>query len=306
MKTFAPVVLFTYKRLPILRQVVDSLLSNAECSLTALIVYSDGPKTKGDEETINQVRSFISSLKGFKSVEVVFRDTNLGLAQSFITGITETLTRHEKAIFLEDDNLLSNHFLSFMNAALDYYENNEKVICITGYSWPLEPAQTQPYFLRGAETWSMGTWRRGWRNFCVDGNSLLSDIQSNGLVERFRSDGMGFYEMLQSQTRGEIDSWGVRWWASAFVKDLYCLYPNKPLCVSIGYGVDSVHCADYTPLFRRPSDLSREPIRNLPSVVQEETQVSDSIKHMNESLNQRSLVYRITSRFIASYRRIRS
>jgi hypothetical protein len=149
----------------------------------------------------------------------------------------------------------------------------------------------------------MGTWRRGWSKFCADGNRLLSDIQSNGLVEKFSYDGFGFYEMLQSQMRGEGagDSWGVRWWASAFVNDMYCLYPNKPFCVSIGYGdsKDSVHqTTTYSPLFRRPSALSRKPIHNLPNNVQENKQVNDSIRLMNRSLNHPSLLSRIKNRII--------
>lgn len=292
---YTPVVLFTHKRLPILRRVVDSLLSNRECFFTPLIVYSDGPKTNEDEEAVKEVRSYLSNLKGFQSIEFVFRGSNLGLAQSFIQGITETLIRYEKAIFLEDDNLLSKHFLSFMNKALDYYQDNEKVICVTGYSWPLRPAQKRPYFLRGAETWSMGTWRRGWKHFCADGDRLLSDIKNKGLLEKFRNDGFRFYEMLQSQNSGEIDSWGVRWWTSAFVDDTYCLYPHKPLAVSIGYGIDSVHCANYSPLFRRENDLARKPVRKLPSAVNEKLEVSCAVKHMNKTLYQRkrNLLYRI-------------
>lgn len=281
MTDLAPVVLFTYKRLAITKKVIDSLRDNKEAAKTELIIYSDGPKNINDTSEVEEVRRYLCGLTGFKSIELIYREKNLGLAQSFIQGITEILTRYEKAIFLEDDNLLSKHFLSFMNEALVYYKDNKKVICVTGYSFPLMPASKQPYFLRGAETWSMGTWRRGWKHFCADGNTLLSDIQTNGLVKKFCSDGFGFYEMLQRQVRGEIDSWGVRWWASAYVKDMYCLYPPRPLCVSIGYGEDSVHCATYGPLFRKPSDLTAEPVTDLPLNVRETFKTTLRIRLMN-------------------------
>ncbi len=171
-----------------------------------------------------------------------------------------------------------------MNNALNWYRENEKVICVTGYSWPLRPAQRQPYFLRGAETWSMGTWRRAWQHFCPDSSKLLLDLESNNLVKRFRSDGFGLYEMLQRQVKGEIDSWGVRWWASAYVKNMYCLYPHKPLCVSIGYGEDSVHCSSYGPLFRKPSELALQPIVSLPVDVKETLMTTLSIRLMNRVL----------------------
>ena len=296
MTNLVPVVLFTYKRLPITKKVIDSLHDNEECSRTDLIVYSDGPKRVNDTCEVEGVRQYLEGLTGFKSIELIYRDKNLGLAQSFIQGITETLIRYEKAIFLEDDDLLSKHFLSFMNEALDYYKDNEKVICVTGYSWPLRPAPKHPYFLRGAETWSMGTWRRGWRYFCADGKSLLSDLQSKGLVKKFRSDGFGFYEMLQRQVRGEIDSWGVRWWASAYDNDMHCLYPHKPLCVSIGYGRDSVHCSSYSPLYRRSTDLAEEPVAKLPADVKETISVRFAIRLMNKMLSIKNRLLTIYNR----------
>jgi hypothetical protein len=296
-----PVVLFTYKRLSTTKSVIDSLRDNEEAKRTELIVYSDGPKNISDVDKVEDVRCYLKSLTGFKSIELIYRDKNFGLAQSFISGISETLNRYERAIFLEDDNLLSKHFLSFMNEALDYYKDNEKVICVTGYSWPLRPAPKQPYFLRGAETWSMGTWRRAWRYFCPDGKRLLLDLQSRGLVKKFRSDGFGFYEMLKSQVRGDIDSWGVRWWASAYINDMYCLYPHKPLCVSIGYGEDSVHCSSYGPMFRRPSDLTMDPIVKLPSDVEETIKITLCIRFMNKILPIRGPVSRFYGRTISYF-----
>ncbi len=293
MKTLSPVVLFTYKRLTILNRVVDSLLSNKECSKTPLIVYSDGPKSNKDKEEIMAVRSYLKGLKGFKSVKYIFRDKNFGLAQSFIVGITETLKHHEKAIFIEDDNLLSEHFLSFMNEALEIYKDNKKVICVTGYSYPIKPSQKQPYFIRGAATWSMGTWRRGWKYFCDDGKKLLSKIKKQKLFEKFSSDGFDFDNMLISQIKGEIDSWGVRWWTSAYVNDMYCLVPNKPLCVSIGYGPDSVHCKSYSSIFRRPSDLSHEQVTFFPTIVNENPNVVRAIKKMNKLLKRHTVWYYI-------------
>lgn len=282
MNEFAPIVLFAYKRLPILQKVVASLINNKESQSSKLIIYSDGPKTDEDEESVKEVRTYLKTINGFKSIEIIYRDSNLGLAQSFIRGISETLVLYEMAIFLEDDNLLSEHFLSFMNRALVLYKDNPKVICVTGYSFPIWPEKRAPYFIRGAETWSMATWRRGWANFNEDGAALLHEIHSKNLFKEISRDGFNFYEMLQSQIAGKIDSWGVRWVVSAFVKDLYCLLPNKPLCVSIGYGEYSVHCSSYSPLFRSKNDLSIKPIVSFPSVVMQGCMTTTLLRLMNE------------------------
>ncbi len=310
MKTFAPVVLFTYKRLPILKRSVDSLLSNKECKFTDLIIYSDGPKTGNDISGLEEVRSYLKTLQGFKSIKYIFREKNLGLAESFIQGITETLAQHEMAVFLEDDNFLSPYFLSFMNKSLDYYKDNEKVICVSGFSHPIKNEQSEPYFLRGAETWSMGTWRRGWKYFCADAKKLSAEIQNRGLSKQFEEDGFGFSQTLQNHIRGRVNSWGVRWWASAFINDKYCLYPHLPLCVNIGFGDDSVHNAIYSPAMRKPSDLSKNPINALPDIVAEKKEVSTEIKRMNKALPYQKFItqiqrfpYRVKDKIIYEYKK---
>ena len=293
----SPIVLFTYKRLSVTRLVVDSLLSNPEANDSDLIIYSDGPKDEEDKLNIDEVRNYLRQLSGFKSIELIFRNKNLGLANSFITGITETLVRFESAIFMEDDNLVSSGFLAFMNATLDLYKEDERVSCITGYSFPLWPQKNRPYFVRGAETWAMATWRRSWKHFCIDGKLLKSKIEEKKLVSKFSRDGFDFYPMLQRQIRGEIDSWGVRWWA--YVSDMYCLYPHKPLCVSIGYGEDSVHCKVYSPIFRNTTDLVEKiGLSNLPNKVQETFGTTASIILMNRVvLNLKHHVRRVIERY---------
>jgi hypothetical protein len=286
----APVVLFTYRRLHLLRRVVDSLLANPESADTRLIAYSDGPRAEKDRQEVAEVRAYLQSLTGFKSIDLRFREHNLGLAESFMQGISETLERHESGIFLEDDNLLSRHFLAFMNGALTRFADNERVVCITGYSFPIWPKRREPYFIRGAETWSMATWRRGWRVFESDGSKLKRQLDARGLRRQVNRIGVDFYGMLQQQIRGQIDSWGVRWWVSAFLHDMYCLYPHEPVCVSIGYGEGSVHCTTYDPLFRDRRELASRPIDDLPEAVHESAGTTALLRLMNARLAMQRLV----------------
>ncbi len=282
--SLAPVVIFTYKRLPVLRRVLASLLANPESPQVDLIAYSDGPKSAADREGVEEVRAFLRELHGFKSLQLKFREHNFGLARSFIEGIGETLAQHEAAIFLEDDNLLSPHFLAFMNESLARYAAEPRVICITGYSFPIWPKQRAPYFIRGAETWTMATWRRGWQQFEANAVVLKQGLDARNLRGKLDRSGFGFYGMLQRQIDGQIDSWGVRWWASAFLKDMYCLYPPEPLCVSIGYGLESVHCGSYSALFRTPGELATRPITMPATKVLEKASMPFVLRLMNWKL----------------------
>jgi len=263
-KDLAPVVLFVYQSLETTKMVVESLKANPESQFCDLFIYSDGPKEGSDNKKIDEVRSYVKTISGFASIEIIERPTNQGLAESFILGISEILSRYESAIFLEDDNLLSPYFLKSMNRALRFYANDERVICVSGYSYPQFPRAHRPYFLLGAETWSMGTWRRGWSLFETDSRVLLDAVDRLNLHSQLDMYGFKFYKMLQDQDRGDIDSWGVRWWASAVCGNKLCLYPAEPHCINIGFGSDATHNKTFDPMMRLTTDLAREDVNTLP------------------------------------------
>lgn len=296
---YHPIVLFVYKRLSVIQQVVDALLRNPGAKESNLVVFSDGAKNETDMMSVNDVRAYINQVRGFKSIELICRDENLGLAGSFISGITEILDRFESAIFIEDDNLVSPGFLEFMNNCLELYKNDERVSCVTGYSFPIWPPQSKPYFVRGAETWSVGIWRRSWQHFCADGNLLKTKLKNRNLVAKFSRDGFGFYPMLLAQINGKIDSWGVRWWTSAFVDNMYYLMPHKPLCVSIGYGLDSVHCKDYSYIFRSSEELADKiSLDGLPTKTEQTFRTTAQIIIMNVVIIKvMSIAYRFCKTF---------
>ena len=250
-----PVVIFVYKRLTTLKKVIESLLENKEASTTDLIFISDGPKNSIETPLVDEVRSYILDLKGFQSVKLESNEINFGLANSYLIGVTKVFLDYEKAIFLEDDNYVSKHFLFYMKSALLKYENVSNVGCISGFSYPTPLLKRKPYFLRGAETWSFATWRRVWNSFEMDPVKLKSQIERTNKKRVLNMYGFDFYKMLEMQIAGEIDSWGVRWWANAVCQDLLCLHPAKPHCVNIGWGPDGSHVQGKTVMHSKISKL---------------------------------------------------
>jgi len=259
MNQLYPIVLFVYKRFAVTHRVIEALKENPEAPSSELIIFSDAPKTTFDSPKVEELRRFLRTIKGFRTIQLRFRDENLGLARSFISGISEILQVYEAAIILEDDNLVSKSFLSYMNESITYYKGNPRVSCVTGYSYPLIPKMRGAYFLRGAETWSIGVWRESWTGVEWDEKKLIQQLKELKSYSRFSFGGFGIPELLELQRNGSVDSWGVRWWASSYVRSLHCLYPPEPLCVSIGYGDDSVHCSgDWNPLYLRPNQLAHD------------------------------------------------
>lgn len=49
--------------------------------------------------------------------------------------------------------------------------------------------------------------------------------------------------MLKRQDNGEIDSWGIKWYASVFINNGYGLWPYVSLVNNIGNDGSGVHCS---------------------------------------------------------------
>jgi hypothetical protein len=230
----APIVLFTYNRPWHLMQTVSALLKNSLASESEIFIFSDGPKDENDVPKVAEVRKYIKTIKGFKRVEIIERDKNWGLANNIIDGITKIVNQYGKVVVLEDDLSTSPYFLKFMNDGLNIYEEEEKVISVHGYVYPIK-GLPEIFFLRGADCWGWATWKRGWDLFEKDGKKLLDELEKRKLTKLFDFNGAYPYtKMLKDQVEGKVDSWAIRWYASAFIQEKLTLYPGISLVKHIG------------------------------------------------------------------------
>jgi len=240
----APILLFAFNRPRHLLQTLAALKKNLLAEQSDLIIYSDAAKNPSDQLKVDQVRQSIRLLDGFKSIRVIERKNNYGLAKNIIEGVTETLNQYGRAIILEDDMLTSPYFLTYMNQALQMYEEDEIVASIHAYVYPVKVALPDTFFLKGADCWGWATWKRAWDTFETDGKKLLAEIDAKGLKDAFNLDnGYDYYKMLQQQVRGKNNSWAVRWYASCFLKNMLTLYPGASLVNNIGFDNSGTHCS---------------------------------------------------------------
>jgi len=257
--TPAPVALFTYNRPEHIRQTVEALQRNELARDTELYVFSDGPRSTSDRDQVSAVRTYLRDIGGFHSLTVIERDKNLGLADSIIAGVSEIVNREGRIIVLEDDMVTAPSFLNFMNEALELYEKEERVISIHAYTYPVTEKLPDTFFLQGADCWGWATWKRGWALFNPDGQKLLAELKERRLEKIFDFNGSHPYtRMLKWQARGSLDSWAIRWYASAFLAGKLTLYPGRPLLSNIGLDASGTHCS---PTDRFDVQLSGDPIR---------------------------------------------
>jgi hypothetical protein len=236
MSTCAPVLLFVYCRLDHVKKTVEALQRNSLAESTDLIVYADAPAKVKDELSVNGVRDYVKSISGFKSVELIFQQTNKGLAKSIVEGVTEQVNKYGKVIVLEDDLITSPYFLEYMNDALNRYEGNSKVMQVSGYNFPISGAIPETFFLQLSSSWGWATWKESWSKLSMDTSQHIADVDKRNAVHRFNiEDGIGFYNHLLDNQSGVMNTWAVKWYASIFLQDGLCLYPSKTLVKNIGH-----------------------------------------------------------------------
>ena len=81
MEYYAPIGVFVFKKLIPLKFCIESLKLSQLASKSDLIIYSDGWRNLDDKIEINEIRKFIRSIKGFKSIKIIELHENLGLAK---------------------------------------------------------------------------------------------------------------------------------------------------------------------------------------------------------------------------------
>lgn len=167
-KNLAPVAIFVYNRLDNTRETVEALRNNYLAKETDVFVFSDGPKTEKQEKSVGLVRAYLKTVTGFKSFTVIEREENYYLERNVIGGITDVVNKFGKIIVLEDDGVSSKYFLTFMNNALDFYENKEKVMHVATFTFIKMPEDSNKvFFWRYSENTGggWGTWKNRWDKF---------------------------------------------------------------------------------------------------------------------------------------------
>lgn len=261
MEALAPIVLFTYNRLKNTRETVSCLLANPEAGASDLIVYSDAPKNEKATESVMAVRDYLHTVTGFKSVTLVEREGNYGLVRNISSGVTEVVGRYGRVIVLEDDHSVSPYFLKCMNEGLERFSNREDIACIHGYVYPHKDPLPEAFLVKGADCWGWATWERAWKIFDMDAARMYNEIVRQGRGREFDFNGSYPYmKMLKDQAAGTKNSWAICWYASAFLQDMYTVYPGESLVNVNSLSDGGEHDVPSKELMRFSVDLKKTPV----------------------------------------------
>jgi len=184
-KRLAPVAVFVYNRLSNTKETIKALERNHLAKNTDVFVFSDAPKDENNKEKVAAIRNYLKTVNGFRSITVIERRENYYIERNIIEGVTEIINRFGKVIVLEDDGVSAPNFLTFMNDALDFYEDKKAIMHIASFTFIKMPAEYRKTIIwRYSENTGGGwaTWQDRWEKFRwfkseAEALSLLSNEQ---------------------------------------------------------------------------------------------------------------------------------
>lgn len=244
-RNLAPIVLFAYNRPRHTKQTLLALSQNELANQSDLYVFIDGIKSPVDNflvESHRLVQEVVSSQQWCKNVLITVRERNYGLADNIVGGVTEVLSKHDNVIVLEDDIETAPGFLTYMNSALKQYKNDEKVMHISGFMFPVSQKLPPTFFYNTGSCWGWGTWKRAWKHYSPDAVSLLSQIDSKNLRDKFNIGGAyNFTSQLDGNIDGTLRTWAIKWYASFFLQGGHALHPYPSFTNNIGMDDSGSH-----------------------------------------------------------------
>ncbi|WP_232003553.1 methyltransferase type 11 [Mycobacterium sp. 1465703.0] len=244
MTTTSPVIFMIFNRPDTARQAFESIRAARP---QKLFVIADGPRANRPEEAekCEATRAIIDEVDWECDVHRNFAEANMGIRDRISSGITWAFEQVDRAIILEDDCVPSPSFFPYCAELLDRYEEDERVMMISGNNHLFGHAETADsyYFSRYPHYWGWATWRRAWEKYDMNmtqwpaiRDRKLFDQYFSKMTERY------YWEaILEMVYRDKVDTWAWRWVYSIWANSGLCATPARNLVHNVGFAADATH-----------------------------------------------------------------
>ncbi len=244
---YAPVAVFAYNRADKIIRCLEALEQNVEATETELFVFCDGAKSASGQRAVEETRQAVDEYAGrsrFAQVKVIKAEKNKGLAASIMGGVTEVVEEYGRVIVVEDDLVVAEKFLSYMNGALEFYRDDKSIGAISGYTYPLkglERYKGDVYAMHKGDCWGWATWSDRWDGASWADVDYDAYFRDKALRRRFENTENLWDMAMIRQYQGKINSWAIRWVLNMFNRGLLTVYPVHSLVTNGGFDGSGTH-----------------------------------------------------------------
>lgn len=247
-----PIIIPTLNRYTHLKNCIDSLLLNNLVEETDLFVGLDYPPEEKYVEGYHKIREFLKNLKGFQSVNVIERSTNMGAIENIKDLIRIVLEKFDAFIFSEDDNVFSPCFLEYINKGLEKYKDDKKVLSIAGYAYPVSMPESEHTVIkmqRYYSDWGFGMWKDRYIELRDTINQSYFDnlFKNPKLTKKLREKSKKNYVYafgLCTPSKANIRPMDYTSSIYQIINDRYSIMPKMSLVKNNGWDNSGIHCKD--------------------------------------------------------------
>jgi hypothetical protein len=188
------------------------------------------------------IKKYISTIEGFKSVELFERGENYGALKNSKAARDEIFTNHESLIRTEDDNIFSPYFLSYMNSGLDYFKYDKSIFSICGYLEPIISGAEHAFLRQGFTSNGFGIWKEKYLNMESSQLSIkdedLSFLNFNKMIKA-----MGYHVVSGMIYSEKMDYKLMDYYICYYLykSSMQCVFPKKTLVRNIGQDGSGLH-----------------------------------------------------------------
>jgi hypothetical protein len=263
-----PVAFFIFNRPIPTRRVFDEI---AKLKPAILLITADGPRHAADVPLCAACLEIVSRIDWPCDVRRNYSAVNLGVRKRMYTGIDWVFSQFERAILLEDDCLPEPTFFPYCTQLLDRYENDERVMMISGTNMQpqLRWNRDSYFFSVMTHIWGWATWRRAWQHYNAEMPDWPSDV-AGGFPGDFvpSQNAARFYcQMMNDTYTGNLVAWGLAWMYAAWKRRALTILPAVNLISNIGFGPDATHTRKVDPFAALPTCPMEFPLVHPEEVV---------------------------------------
>lgn len=136
---YAPIIIPTLCRDKHFIKCVESLKKNSYAIYTDVYIALDFPAKEEHQSGYEKICKYLEGdFSEFRNFYVFKREKNLGPGRNMKEMYDVILQKYDRFIRSDDDAEFSPNFLEYMDKCLEYFQDDEKILCVTGYSYPVQ------------------------------------------------------------------------------------------------------------------------------------------------------------------------
>lgn len=136
---YAPLLIPTLCRYKHFVRCIESLKKNTWARYTDVYVALDYPSKDSHWDGYNKICKYLQGdFSEFASFNVIKRTENYGCGRNMSEMRNEISKKYDRYIRTDDDVEFSPIFLEYMDKCLEYYKNDNRIIAVSGYSYPVD------------------------------------------------------------------------------------------------------------------------------------------------------------------------